>query len=155
MRVLTRFIKPNPPIEKTTLDRVEFFQKITLPQDYKEFLLSYNGGKLYYNSFVRSLDDNDSQSNALDSFDEVDEDTQFLDGDEYDELRERAILPIGSTLVPGLVGLCLKEKGYGSIYIMDWDFGLTLQAPSFTKFLEQIEFNEPTENWQNEDPAFA
>lgn len=46
MRNIVKYIKPNPPIEKTTLDRVEFFQKITLPQDYKELLLSYNGGKL-------------------------------------------------------------------------------------------------------------
>ena len=155
MRNIVKYIKPNPPIEKAILNRVEFFRKIILPQDYKEFLSSYNGGKLYYDSFVRSLDDNDSQSNALDSFDEVDEDTQFLDGEEYDELRESKILPIASTLVPGIVGVCLQEEGYGSIYIMDWDFGLTLQAPSFTKFLEQIEFNEPAENWQNEDPAFA
>ena len=154
MRNLTPFIKDNPPVSKSAIDKIEFQQNFALPADYKAFLLQHNGGKLYYNSLERSIASDDVQSNGVDFFYDLSENTRFLEGEEYQVLAENKILPIATTLVPGLVGIGLGKLGYGAIYIMEWDFGLTRQADSFTEFLEQIKFDEPTANWQQLDAAF-
>jgi cell wall assembly regulator SMI1 len=143
-----KIVIPNPPITEKDIVEAEKKIGIAFPNDYKNFLLKNNGGKIYYNSFDRILGDNHKINYSIEAFESLEsllEAWSFLKDDEF--FKPAKLLPIAQTLGPTLIGISFVPDHYGRIFVFDWDFGSTFQANNIIEFLEQIKYTPEGSNY--------
>jgi SMI1-KNR4 cell-wall len=135
----------NPIIREELLSLFEKEQQISLPAEYRIFLLTYNGGIPHLKGFIRVVDSDFEQDTYLEklfTFERMSKLFVSLQNDSYfrEALPNARLIPIGETI--GQTVICLASSTdpalNGKIYVWDWDFGATYQAESLEEFLGQL-----------------
>ena len=54
------------------------------------------------------------------------------------DMEQLKLLPFGETLGSPVICVSLHDDAYGSVYVMDWDFGPTRVADSLKDFLSML-----------------
>jgi hypothetical protein len=152
MRV--RMTNSNPPILESTLTKFENEIGVSLPSDYKEFLLQHNGGCPHPDYFPMQ-----GPTPEL-SFGELQFLFSFSPGDSLDlrwnlkTYRQRVpsdLLPIGCDPGGNLLCIAISGEQRGAMYFWDHGFETAVEgkkppdysnvyfvAPSFTHLLESL-----------------
>ncbi|BAP32479.1 uncharacterized protein CHSO_3442 [Chryseobacterium sp. StRB126] len=121
----------NKLITSDELHEFEVKTGISLPQDYKEHMLKYNGGSpLSYDLYFGEPD----EGILLSGFKSIKYGTSLVEQKDY---LPPKYLSIGYTET-GYLAMSLDEKEYGNIFIYYSEAELALLAPSFTEFLEGL-----------------
>lgn len=116
--------------------------KSRLPQDYRDFLLAYNGGNPKPNVFFISPEQQESNLSILFGI-TSDEDYNLWDNAlrAYDDM-DRTILPIGEDPGGNQIYMSLHPDTYGHIFFRDHELpvsdSLSPIATSFTDLLEKL-----------------
>jgi len=138
-----KFVDNNSAIFEKDIEYLEKKLGVLLPLDYKEFLLEYNGGNVYYNSFQRPLSATDEQDKCLDYFESIEGVMNAWDNlKDYEEFIIAKVIPIAQTLSNAFIGIGFGEENLGNIFVFDWDFGVTFQANTLKDFFKQINYAE-------------
>jgi hypothetical protein len=144
-------IKPNPqPVSVENIQDVESRLGLRLPDSLKYLLLDYDGGDMAVNGFNTRFDDGDIRQYSLyhlSSLEEIVSAWGFIHDDP--EIKENQILPFGDTLGSPTVCIGVGKHNSGKIYIMDWDFGVALQANTLEEFFSQLKYEK---GWEELPP---
>lgn len=131
------------PKEEELIDLEEALS-FQLPMDYKKFLTWSNGGRLYYNKLNRLLSDGTIQKITLEKFYSISEAVKIYgftkDRNYFDQ--SDIIFPIAESIGSPFIGLGINDTICGKIYVIDDDFGATLQASNLVEFIDQIDFDD-------------
>ena len=134
-------------IDKETIKVIESFIESKFPQDYKEFLLKYNGGfpkKNIFNLNITSMLGNFYIVNSLKNW------TDFIEAYKIHKNRiPKEFITIGSDVGGNEILLGIKDKYRGKIYFWDHeeeveddeepDFrNMTFLSNSFTEFVDSL-----------------
>jgi SMI1-KNR4 cell-wall len=128
--------------------------KITLPNQYKQFLLNCGIGKLYYNNLLTVMDNKDLNL-MIDTFYSFGEIKNIYEGlQEFRDFNHSAdkLYPIASTHASPLICIDLDRK-FGQIAILSWDSGVALQKFDFGGLLNNLTFIDNEPDWK--DPLFV
>jgi cell wall assembly regulator SMI1 len=131
--------KINNPTSINEIQLIESQIGISLPNDYKRFLLDTNGGRPQNDVFDRILpEDSNPIETSLRNFLSVDELLRVWNNiKEYEEIEEGMVIPIALTAGSPIVCIGIGEANNGEIYV--WDaFGLTLQSSSLQEFIDSL-----------------
>ncbi len=121
----------NRLITTDELHEFEIKTGVSLPKDYKEHLLKYNGGSpMSYYLYFGDPDD----GILLSGFKSIKYGTSPVEQKDY---LPPKYLSIGYTET-GYLAMSLDEKEYGNIFVYYSEAELTLLASSFTEFLEGL-----------------
>ncbi len=152
------------PLTEDRLAKLEAKLKTRLPEDYRSFLLQYNGGRPNRQRFLFTGENynGEEQESILEWFFAVhdqpyDEDAEWEDNGDDDfmpdfaqpldhvleefrsETEEADTLPIGRDPCGNLIALGLSDERAGKVYFYDYEIDLPTQlASSFTEFLEEL-----------------
>jgi hypothetical protein len=140
-----------PPPSYEDIDRTEEVLRATLPDDYRGFLMSHNGGRPIVGTFDFHTVTRRSNSTVIDRFFSVHPDDDdsvsanfifFADADRI----PRHVAPIARDMAGNLVCLELAGPRFGSVLFWDHelepshagDANLAFVSPSFTQFLSML-----------------
>ena len=148
------------PLTEERLRRLEARLKARLPDDYRAFLLRYNGGRPTLSRFTFTLD-GEEQESILEWFFAV-HDQPYEEPDDWDpdggelpphfgqpleqvwadlraEKPRAGVLPVGRDPAANLVCLGYAGKRAGQVWFLDHDTGSFVRlAGSFTEFLGSL-----------------
>lgn len=133
-------------ITESDINDFELFIGLTLPDDYKEHMIKYNGGKpvprrnIYFGDYDDGVGLSRFQSikHGVDTIDNSHEKSKRYLPENY--------MNIGYTLTGNLC-MSLDEKSYGHIYVYYSDVELEFLASSFTEFIEGLNIVDLEENY--------
>jgi len=140
-------IQSNNP--KLTIEEIEKFEQnnaITLPSEYKSFLLKYNGGYPMQSNFYIHGSNGDFESilnifyGIGDMYDNLQKNIDFLD-----ELFEVGFIPIADDPGGNQICICISEKNFGEIRFWEHELGneneldnLLFVSKSFSVFIDSL-----------------
>lgn len=147
-------LKDYGPLDEKFLSSVEQFWQFKLPQDYRKFLLCYNGG--YPCKTIFNFDDS---SSVIDCFYGFMKDFIKNILIKYRDIGIRYpinTLPIGDDVFGNLILLSVKGPDRGKIYFWDHEMevedgetpdysNLTLIADSFDEFINSLKSEDEVE----------
>lgn len=134
------------------IKRIEYRYNIELPEDYKKFLLKYNGGKTPDTVFNTKKESSDIRAfhgvcNA-DKYYNIEENLSGNIADIYEEKIEKGYLTIAEDSFGNDICIGISEKKYGKIYFYDHEIQkFTKIYNDFKEFISKIkseEFYMPT-----------
>ena len=134
-------------------EEIKIFEEeigLTLPEDYKSFLLNCKIGKLYYNNYLVKVG-NSVQNFMVESFLNLDEvKNTYKNLEEFRSFNPESVglFPIANTHASPVLCISLKEN-IGNILLIDWDLGITLQESCFFDFLKKITFDDEFPDWND------
>jgi hypothetical protein len=139
------FKRVNPPIDAQAVDEFERYLGMSLPADYRRFLLEHNGGVPKPNKFRINLEGGED---SVHLFLGLLSSTSTVSLQTFARNRSRdmplSVIPIA--IDPGYHLLCMsiKKPDYGSIYFWNADLAATdSEIPSYANlFLLSDSFNE-------------
>lgn len=106
--------------------------KITLPEQYRKFLLKYNGGETPQTEFKIGKEDSDVRA----FFGLGDVVYSMLKEVEFDNLVKKWLLPIATDSFGNYIAIGIGKKNYGEIYFCDHERGY--KAGLLTKDLKEF-----------------
>jgi hypothetical protein len=149
-----RMEKPRRPLLEEDIDRAERKLGVTFPQEYRVFLMEFNGGRPTPDLFSIKSDDPYMSCDVMNWF------YCISDGDDIDLVSKAGtfkgrvpygLLPIGDDPFGNQICLCLKESALkeGAVYFWDHEFGAPNHeepwyenvypiADSFEQFLDSL-----------------
>jgi len=142
-----KFENQGPKIVENDLTRLEQVIGGPLPNDYRQFLLTYNGGVPIQFSVVdvEGLKGTPTDVHVLFGIKRsIESDELFWNVEVFSErLRGKHLLPIGCDSGGCLFCLSLAENNFGTILYFDWDFenlqgNIYPVAHDFTSFLNKL-----------------
>ncbi|NJO18679.1 MAG: SMI1/KNR4 family protein [Thioploca sp.] len=143
-----KIIETNPTISLDEILAVEDRLSVRFPDQYRDFLLRYNGGKVYYNSFDRYLENGDTVNYSIDYLESLQTLEQaMVNLIEYEDFVNAMIIPVAQTLGSTLITIGIGDSNFGQVFVFDWDFGATFQAQSFQEFIRQIKYDPDGESY--------
>lgn len=141
--------------ESTNIQEIEKFEQLIqskLPDDYKQFLLKYNGGRPVKNECFKYVETWDGQSRNTSSgvewfssmFNDIKSSNNILKGRLPHEM-----LAIADGFCGNIICLCIKGDNYGKVYYWDheyeadedeepWYENVYLIANSFADFINSL-----------------
>jgi hypothetical protein len=139
------FQYPHPPTTEAAIANYEKELGFRLPEDYRQFLLKYNGGNRPSRSgFGYKYADGKAQSSAVDSFFGLGlEPTYNLKMNQNPQDKPDYLLMIGYDLGSWL-GIGITSETKGQVYIWEHcrQMDVILLAKSFHEFLNMLEDSE-------------
>ena len=134
-------IKPFGKITKEDIREIEELFDVVLPNDYKKFLLKYNGGAVKLNEFNKLFLDDANETVSIDVLygihtDKKASDIEYWTNEYAEDLFEKTII-IGDSIQQGFIVLVCDGSDNG-IYYYDDSYFLTLQMKKTSFILLQI-----------------
>ncbi len=152
---MIQFTDSGPTLHEHDLDELEAASGFSLPQQYRKFLLTHNGGRPTPD--LIDIDGAEFKGTALHTFYGV------LPGDESDDListleglegcKENHLLPIAYDAFGRNFMLLLDDEHYGQVYYFDFGEGPPepyFVANNFDEFLSKIRAPTPEELGEDE-----
>lgn len=147
-------VKENKSISLNDIKKIESDFNISLPEDYVDFLITYNGGRTNEASFPNT---NYIGNIRISEFFEIKRVVDFIEEikKKPDEIAENSdwkyywsdyaiknIIIIADTYNQVLICLSCNKDSFGQIYYKDHDHGenFSLLANSFTDFIQGFDF---------------
>ncbi|MBN2256593.1 MAG: SMI1/KNR4 family protein [Anaerolineaceae bacterium] len=141
--------RPYGPLSRNRLNNFERSLNITLPNDYKDFLLKYNGGQPKPSCFW--IKQNQDGSGIL-NFYGLHDGNKYLSISTYKGKEPYGIpdsmIPIGEDGIGNYICISISNDCYGVIYFLDHDIhpyndhnslkGITKIADNFTSFINSL-----------------
>lgn len=143
---MLKFLEQNPPTTSEIVTKFEEINQITLPNDYKTFLLRINGGQLDYGILeYAQVNGNREKATIMDIYGLPSTITE-LEADSIEVLRINKkydpVLVIANEIGGHLsIVLSLSVQHFGIVYMwLDSNNHITHISDSFNEFVDAIQF---------------
>lgn len=162
-----QILEEEPKINNSELDRIEKLYGLTLPKDYREFLLLYNGA-VFYKNYPTISNGKNYELYGVERFLSIGDlilqkkyplyytfyDDQSEDG-ELNKLNQRNHLIFALTDRGGMYFFDLSNEDYGQIYFAD-NCGtmVKINTNSFSTFINSFDFYPEHRGTNNQDSIF-
>jgi cell wall assembly regulator SMI1 len=122
---MTKFLETGKKITEKNIAKIEKKYNVSFPQEYKDFLLKYNGGECEPNGFVfnENSEDSDSEVRSFFAIGGIDGDYDLEENINIYTIEEKRLpnlyIPIAEDDLGNLVCISCNETDYGFIYFWD------------------------------------
>ncbi|NRA62979.1 MAG: SMI1/KNR4 family protein [Pseudobacteriovorax sp.] len=144
--------KPGEKIENAELDDLEKKYDFNLPNDYREFMITYNGGRLKPQEFIATYKDGSERPSIVDSFLKVIPkgpcriESTIINLQILEKRISRDLIPVAETPFGDLICLGVKGKAKEKVYFWNLEENdenstiedLGLIANSFQEFIDSL-----------------
>lgn len=143
---MVKFNGNQEPASEESIRTLEKRYRITLPKEYRDFLLKYNGGIPVPDAFDFANKNSGSTIDTFYGFVEEDVNNLVSNIKDYRNRIPKSLFPIASDVFGNNICIGIKDDVYGKIYFWDHesekskpDFSnITFVSDSFDKFINSL-----------------